>query len=194
VNCLEAHITSYEEQFQFILNKTSDFISVLPGIQAANFDAVFIVPGFLEWNRFFDTHKSEPINKLYQKWYLSLRKEQRVQYKPFTDIFECFNVRVMSEAICETVGSMMKSHLAGGRNLQPQNFSKELFLRFNLGPLHLLDPLCNDIINSKPKMFFRKLDKSRMDKLVSVHSSAIATFRKEQEKKSTLPLSVFRDK
>ena len=184
----------YEEQFQFILNKTSDFISVLPDIQAANFDAVFIVPGFLEWNRFFDTHKSEPINKLYQKWYLSLRKEQRVQYKPFTDIFECFNVRVMSEAICETVGSMMKSHLAGGRNLQPQNFSKELFLRFNLGPLHLLDPLCNDIINSKPKMFFRKLDKSRMDKLVSVHSSAIATFRKEQEEKSTLPLSVFRDK
>ena len=184
---------SYQDQFEYLHNEISDLISILPVSQASKFDAVFITPGFLAWNRYFDTHNTEPVNKVYLKWYQSLSKENQVQYKPFITFFECFNVRVMSEAICECVGSMMKSHLAGGRNLQPSNFSNELYLRFNLGPLHLLDPLCNAIIDSKPKMYFRKLDKSRLDKLVSFRSSAIKSFREDEEEKSTMPLSIFKD-
>ena len=84
----------------------------------------------------------------------------------------------------------MVNHAARGRNLLPFNFNMELFLRFNLGPLHQLDGLCTDILDVKPKFYHRKLDQSRLDKLVSVHSAAVANFRKREEEKSKLPESI----
>ena len=48
-------------------------------------------------------------------------------------------IRVTSEAICETAGSMMNQHCGKNRFLQPENFNIEMYLQFNLGPLHLLD-------------------------------------------------------
>ena len=44
-----------------------------------------------------------------------------------------------SEAICETVWSMMNQH--GGKNghREPEYFSMKKVLRFNFGPIHLLD-------------------------------------------------------
>ncbi len=46
-------------------------------------------------------------------------------------------IRVTSEAICETAKSMMNQHCAKNRFLQP--FNIEMYLKFNLGPLHLID-------------------------------------------------------
>ena len=57
----------------------------------------------------------------------------------FQKLWELVMVRSSSEAICETVGSIMGQHCGKNRYLTPENFSKELVLRFNLGPLHLLN-------------------------------------------------------
>ena len=61
-----------------------------------------------------------------------------------------------SEAICETAGSMMNQH--GGKNchLSPKYFSMELYLKFNLGPLHLLDSLIEEVQKREPVSFVRK--------------------------------------
>ena len=48
-------------------------------------------------------------------------------------------IRSSSEAICETIGSIMGQHCAKSRYLKPDNFNKEIVLRVNLEPLHLLD-------------------------------------------------------
>ena len=60
-------------------------------------------------------------------------------------------IRVTSEAICETAGSMMNQQSGKNQHLNPNNFNVEMFLRFNLGPLHKLDGLVAEIFafNSK---------------------------------------------
>ena len=57
---------------------------------------------------------------------------------PFVKLFQHTQVKSYSEAMCETVGSIMKIHGGQGRNLHPANFSKEIFLKFNLPPLHIM--------------------------------------------------------
>ena len=57
----------------------------------------------------------------------------------FINLFQFVQIKTYSEAICETVGSIMNIHRGRGRNLHPVNFSKEIFLKFNLPPLHHLD-------------------------------------------------------
>ena len=52
-------------------------------------------------------------------------------------------IRSTSEAICETVGSMMAQHGAKNDSLQPKNFNIEMYLRFNLPTLHHSDGLVN---------------------------------------------------
>ena len=67
-------------------------------------------------------------------------------------------------------------------------FSMELVLRVNLGPLHLLDPLIEEILLQDPKTYLRK--ETRISQIVSKDinkSSAIATFQKNTEKKSRFP-------
>ena len=54
----------------------------------------------------------------------------------FTDFYEHINIRSYSEAICETIGSIMGISMANGRNLMPVNLHKEVFIRFNLPPSH----------------------------------------------------------
>ena len=68
-------------------------------------------------------------------------------------------VHSFSEAMAETVGSVMGIALARGRNTHPVNFQKEIKLRFNLPPLHILNEkfipemVENQILQTE---FFRK--------------------------------------
>ena len=48
-------------------------------------------------------------------------------------------IRGTSEAACETVGSIMNIHSGRNRHLKLEIFSKEIVLRYNLGPMHVLD-------------------------------------------------------
>lgn len=59
----------------------------------------------------------------------------------FQVLLEFVMIRSNSEAICETVGSVMNQHSGKNRFLTPENFSKEIVLLFNLGPMHLLEGL-----------------------------------------------------
>jgi len=52
----------------------------------------------------------------------------------FSKLFQNLQVRSCTEAIAETVGSIMNQHLGTNRHLTPVHFSKELVLQFNLGP------------------------------------------------------------
>ena len=66
-------------------------------------------------------------------------------------------IRVTSEAICETAGSVMNQHCGKNRFLQPENFNIDMYLKFNLGPLHLLDNFVKEILASdSTKSYFRK--------------------------------------
>ena len=54
-------------------------------------------------------------------------------------------IRSSSEAICETVGSIMQQHCGKNRHLEPEYFNMEMVLRCNLGPMHLLGSLADEI-------------------------------------------------
>ena len=72
-------------------------------------------------------------------------------------------IRSCSEAVAETVGSVMGIAIARGRNTHPVNFEKEIKLRFNLPPLHILaDKFIPDLVEEtvlvKKTEYFRKGD------------------------------------
>ena len=56
-------------------------------------------------------------------------------YENFVGLFLHIQIKSYSEALCETVGSIMKMDHGRGRNIHPVNFNKEIYLRFNLHPL-----------------------------------------------------------
>ena len=85
---------------------------------------------------------------------------------------------------------MINAHGGKGRYLQPENFSMELFLMFNLGPLHKLDSLVEDIIKSKGKQYFRKF-RPRNAQYGTLISSAMHNHRREEEEKAKLPLDIW---
>ena len=90
--------------------------------------------------RFFLKHQ-EHLNQrdskvTIEKVYESLILHYSEDTADFKDFFENVNLRISSEAICETIGSIMNGHLSEGRNLRPQNL-KEIFLRFTMPPFHI---------------------------------------------------------
>ena len=56
-------------------------------------------------------------------------------------------IRSFSEAVCEIVGSVINQHSGKNSTLQPHYFSIEMYLRWNLGPLHFLKKLIEDVYN-----------------------------------------------
>ena len=91
----------------------------------------------------------------------------------------------MSEAMAETVGSVMNINNGTERQLQPVNFSTEICLRFNLGPLQTLTGLIGDIVNQHDTHFFRKAPPKNLN--ASSLSSAIVTYTRKEEEKSHVP-------
>ena len=68
------------------------------------------------------------------------------EYLDFQRLWEILMIRLTSEAICKTIGSMMGSH-GNNKILQPKYFNMETILHFNLGLLHFLDSLIEDILD-----------------------------------------------
>ena len=73
----------------------------------------------------------------------------------FIEFFEHVMVKSYSEAICESIGSTMNIACGTGRVLYPDNYAKEIFLRFNLPPLHTLSE------NLIPELVKNELDRER---------------------------------
>ena len=84
------------------------------------------------------------IHIYYQNW----AKLSSRNYSEFKNLWELVMIRSTSEAICETVGSIVNQHAGKNRHLEPEYFSMELVLRFSLGPIHLLDDFVDEILSS----------------------------------------------
>ena len=116
----------------------------------------------------------------------------------FCDMFERIQIKSFSEAVCETIGSVMSIAKGKGRNCDPVKFSEEVTLSYNLPPLHELatsfvPEIISDLVASKD--YFRKGDKgpqSIQNRLVSTTLSAsIFNFRQSEEKRRKLPKELF---
>ena len=120
-------------------NQIEELIEQLPDREKDRFDADEVLPGYKAWKvlrqKDRDNHVSEE-----ETWKEFCHKNMNVQFPSFAALYECLQVRIMSEAVAETVGSVMSIHSnsgGGGRHLQPENFAKEIYIRFNICPAHL---------------------------------------------------------
>ena len=116
----------------------------------------------------------------------------------FRDMFERIQIKTYSEAVCETVGSIMSIARGTGRNCDPLNFSVEVGLSYNLPPLHILmKKFIPEIVKElvAKKEYFRKGDKKAASIVSRLKSSSLSSslfnFRAEEEKKSKLPIDIF---
>jgi hypothetical protein len=116
----------------------------------------------------------------------------------FIDLYEHINIRSYSEAVCETIGSIMGISIANGRNLMPVYLHKEVFIRYNLPPFHVLKEKFIPSVariwrmrSASGKEFFRKHPKTSGLKIDEL-SHSIEAFRKKEIEKSHFPVSLFR--
>ena len=101
----------------------------------------------------------------YEKWVKECAESSK--HSDFQKLWEVLMIRVTSEAICETAGSMMNQHCGKNRFLQPENFNIEMYIKFNLGPLHLLNNFVKEILASdSSQSYLRKVQAMTM-KLVT---------------------------
>ena len=69
-------------------------------------------------------------------------------------------IKEISEAICESIGSMMDTHSTRNCYLGPENFSNDIILRVNLGALHLMGNLIDEILASDIAKLYVRIEKS----------------------------------
>lgn len=177
-----------------------EVISALPDNQSVLFDAESCYPGFLAWNDFWkNAHAKEDVNKdldplsnvhiYYENW---VKSSKSADFSKFQKLWENVMIRSCSEAVCETIGSMMNQHGGKNRHLSPKWFSIEMVLRANLGPLHLLDKnLVQEIFESNLNKSYLR-EETRISQLFSSKgdikkSSGLSTFEEKCEKKSRFP-------
>ena len=137
--------------------------------------------GYLTYKaKYEDDEKIEIIYQRYSKLY------GKDEDKAFQMVYEFVNIRTYSEAICETIGSMMAISVSNGRNLQPINLRKEVFLRFNLPPMHHLEKLTSELAKqwrvNKTNMY--RKGKKRSGLKLNEISSTIENYQKRKEEKS----------
>ena len=124
------------------------------------------------------------VHVYYEYWVSKVGQD----FMDFQRLWETVMICLTSEAICKTVGSMMSQHGQNG-SLKAENFSMEMMLQFNLGPMHLMGSLISDIFASEnKKLYLRK--ESKISQIVSKDfnkSAAVATFEKNDKKKSRFP-------
>ena len=79
--------------------------------------------------------------------------------------------------VLEEAKSIMNQHGGRNRHLEPEYFNMEMVLRVNLGPLHLLDNLIDEVFASDPgRSYLRK--ETRISRITSKDmkkSAAIGT-------------------
>ena len=111
------------------------------GYQKETFEFNDCFTGYLVYLRFaMHITSLNPQIKTLEKLYKLFYQENKAlgSVLSFIRVFQSIQIKSYSEAICETVGSIMKIHGGKGRNPHPVNFAKEIYLKFNLPPLHIM--------------------------------------------------------
>ena len=174
-------------------------ISALPTNQSELFDVQECYPGFVAWNDFWkESYAKESKDKIdlnplanvhvyYENWV----KKIGTQYSDFQKLWEIVMIRSSSEAICETVGSIMNQHCGKNRHLEPKYFNIEMFLRVNLGPMHLMENFVTDILaHDTSKNYIREEDNVNRTVTKNLNkSSTMGSYEENTEKKSRFPIS-----
>ena len=118
--------------------------------------------------------------------------------REFRDLFERIQIKTFSEAVCETIGSIMKIAQGKGRNCDPVKFNEEITLCYNLPPLHVLNvsfipEIVQDLTSRKD--YFRKGNKQSRSIINRLKGSSLSAslfnFRTKEEEKSKLPKECF---
>ena len=163
-------------------------------------------PGFLAWNKYWkdcyavdlkdknDIDSLSNVDVYYEKWVKECAES--AEHSDFQKLWEVLMIRVTSEAICETAGSMMNQHCCKNRFLQPKNLNIEMYLKFNLGPLHLLDNFVKEILASDSSQSYLRKEQAKKRSLVTNDlnkSAAMEIIEKRNEKKSRFPISFWQD-
>ena len=97
----------------------------------------------------------------------------------FIACFEFVHGKTFSEVICESICSIMNMVTSSGPILHPSNFAKEIFLRFNLPPVHTLmhnmvpDLLSHELFDKKKEFIRRAYSDRTIDSYESLISRAL---------------------
>ena len=106
----------------------------MPASQSESIQIQKCYPGFLAWNKhwiqsFSNAKEQNPgLNALtnvhiyYEEWAKTLMESKN--HLEFQRLWELVMIRSSSEAMCETVGSIMGQHCAKSCYVDPDNFSK----------------------------------------------------------------------
>ena len=179
-------------------DKLTNLLEDLVGVQKDNFDFESCYPAYLAFVTFargkYNQFGKVDLEKVWETFWGNSKDNN--SFTNFVELFEFVQIKTYSEAIAETVGSIMNVHQAAGRNLHPVNTNKEIFLRFNLAPLHILkirfipEVVEEKVVNEK-KSYFNKTQ--RKDKLkFEFLSASVGNFRGRVESKAHLPIKMFK--
>ena len=188
---IEPTIGVDDNEMAEIKSDLENTVKSAPGENKEMFETSEMLPGFLIWRQYLKTQKKTPVNIAWTKWVQSLSPESRDNHSTFIEFFQFVQIRSMSEAICETVGSIMNIQCGSGRHLQPVNFSAEICLRFNLGPLHLLDGLVASVITRYDREFIRRQLPRKYSKYTEM-SSSVKNYRERLLEKCHVPCSIWK--
>ena len=174
----------------------TDLVEELPECSKINYDVEALTRSYINFTRLRKMKNGVSLEKVYEEFHrLYSQDEENVQFISF---FEKIEIKSFSEAIAEGIGSIMKIATGKGRNLEPLNFSKEIFLTFNLPPLHILKKKFIPEIAaelSRKKLFFRKCANtfpSYQAKLKFTDLSAsLGNYRAREETNCRLPVELF---
>ena len=189
------------EGIEQLIELLQNVINALPSNQSGQFQVQQCYSGFLAWNKYWkecfsldkkakpDMSELSNVHIYYENWIKSLTGSQ--DHKEFQKLWEIVMIRSSSEAMCETVGSIMNQACGKNRHLLPHFFNMEIMMNFNLGPMHCLDSVINQVLASdKSKTYIRgTLLEGRLKTKDVNKSSAIETFEETEEKKSRFPAS-----
>ena len=152
--------------------------------------------GYLAYLRLYSSHRSgtkpSSSENAYKKYCEIVDYDES---KSFRNLYEFVNVRTYSEAICETIGSLMSIAVSNGRNLQPFNLDKELYMRFNLPPLHKIQDFVKFVAKSwrevGDKEFYIKKRRATSRLKLSALSSSLLNFRSREEELAHFPVTLW---
>ena len=102
---------------QLMMEKLECLINHLPQYQRDRFDPIEIFPGLVSWLGFYSDLRNVPQNEVYSAWYRKFVKKDGSPEcnEKFAQLFQNLQIRSCSEAIAETVGSIMSNHIGKGR-------------------------------------------------------------------------------
>lgn len=171
--------------------KMRDIFQFVDSQRKGTFEALLdeISEGFVQFSKFSRKKKQEGINQI-EKIYKLFYDSNYSKTEAFCDFFEYVEVRSYSEAICESLGSLMGNTCSDGRNLDPCYLNEELFVRINGPREHQAGELIREIAEFKRANGSEYRCKTNRLKFQEL-GSAVGNWRKEQEKKSHIPSEIF---